>query len=310
MNSNKLFSYLLICLTLCSCGCSRTPYIKKTKLMMSTIIEITAQDEQAIDAAFKEFERLEKLLNKFAPDSEISILNQLKELKMSEAGCDMIKKSIYFSKISSGAFDITVSALADSWKKAIRSNLLPEKIDIDNNLKNVGWDKISIDEKTCIAKLAKNTQIDLGGIAKGYAVDRAVKILGNHGVKSALVNAGGNMYCLGKKYNKKWLIGIQDPRNPGKVIKKIELENQGISTSGDYQQFFIHNNKRYSHIIDPKTGYPVDNGIESVTVIAEDATTADALSTAIFVLGEEKGYNLIKNIPGTKIIILNDKNAH
>jgi FAD:protein FMN transferase len=309
MNYKKLFSNLSICLILCSSGCSDKPYIKKTRLLMSTIIEITAQDGQAIDAAFKEFERLEKLLNKFAPDSEISRLNQLKELKMSESGYAIIKKSTYFNKISNGAFDITISPLADLWKKAISSNALPDKIDIDNNLKNIGSDKILIKENY-IVKLAQNTQIDLGGIAKGYAVDAAISILRDRGVKSALVNAGGNMYCLGKRYDKKWSIGIQDPRNPEKIVRKLELENQGISTSGDYQQFFIHKNKRYSHIINPKTGYPVDNDLESVTVIADDATTADVLSTTIFVLGQEKGYALIKNMPGVKTIIFSEKDGN
>ena len=134
--------------------------------------------------------------------------------------------------------------------------------------------------------------IDLGAIAKGYAVDQAVKRLKELGVQSALVNAGGNVYCLGKKGSRKWHIGVRHPRKPDEIVFYLDLENQAAATSGDYEQLFILDKKRYSHIIDPKTGYPVDNKIASVTIIAPDAAASDGLSTAVFVLlGREKAWS-------------------
>lgn len=281
-------------------GCSAKPYIKETKLLMGTLIEITCQDKEAIKEAFKEIERLENLLSKFNPKSEISTLNKQKELLASETTCDIIKKAIYYSEISGGAFDISIAPLSDIWKKAISEKSLPKHEIVLEKLNNIGNDKIII--KECFITLKNNASLDLGGIAKGYAVDKAIKKIRDMGIESAMVNAGGNIYCLGKKQNKKWKIGIQDPRNPNRITNKIELENQAVATSGDYEQYFEVENKRYSHIINPKTGYPVNNGIISVTVIANDATTADILSTSCFVLGEENSKKLINNFPGAAIV--------
>ena len=281
-------------------GCSAKPYIKETKLLMGTLIEITCQDKEAIKEAFKEIERLENLLSKFNPKSEISTLNKQKELLASETTCDIIKKAIYYSEISGGAFDISIAPLSDIWKKAISEKSLPKHEIVLEKLNNIGNDKIII--KECFITLKNNASLDLGGIAKGYAVDKAIKKIRDMGIESAMVNAGGNIYCLGKKQNKKWKIGIQDPRNPNRITNKIELENQAVATSGDYEQYFEVENKRYSHIINPKTGYPVNNGIISVTVIANDATTADILSTSCFVLGEENSNKLINNFPGAAIV--------
>ena len=281
-------------------GCSAKPYIKETKLLMGTLIEITCQDKEAIKEAFKEIERLENLLSKFNPKSEISTINKQKELLASETTCDIIKKAIYYSEISGGAFDISIAPLSDIWKKAISEKSLPKHEIVLEKLNNIGNDKIII--KECFITLKNNASLDLGGIAKGYAVDKAIKKIRDMGIESAMVNAGGNIYCLGKKQNKKWKIGIQDPRNPNRITNKIELENQAVATSGDYEQYFEVENKRYSHIINPKTGYPVNNGIISVTVIANDATTADILSTSCFVLGEENSKKLINNFPGAAIV--------
>lgn len=146
--------------------------------------------------------------------------------------------------------------------------------------------------------------IDLGAIAKGYAVDQAVKRLKGLGVQSALVNAGGNIYCLGKKGNRKWHIGVRHPRKSDEIIFYLDLENQAAATSGDYEQFFILDKKRYNHIIDPKTGYPVDNKIASATIVAQDATTSDGLSTTMFVLGKEKGLELANKIDGVEVKIV------
>jgi len=222
---------------------------------MGTTAEIICQDKEAINIAFKEIERLEKLLNRFDPNSEISKLNRQGFYKVSEETLEIIKKSIEFSKISQAAFDITIGPLADLWKERIKSTSfsLPEEKEILERLKLVGSDYILIDEKKSIIKFTqKGISLDLGGIAKGYAVDCVVKKLKSKGIKNCLVRIGGNIYCLGKKGNRKWRIGIQHPRKPKRFFDFIDLEDKAIDTSGDYEQFRIFKGKRYSHIINPK----------------------------------------------------------
>jgi thiamine biosynthesis lipoprotein len=151
-------------------------------------------------------------------------------------------------------------------------------------------------------------KIDLGAIAKGYTVDCAVRKLRESGIKNCLVNAGGQIYCLGDKFGRPWRIAIRNPRKSG-LWDYLELRNKAVSTSGDYEQYFTKGNKRYSHILNPKTGYPVDSGIISATVIADDGLTADALSTSIFVLGKEKGRELAQNFTDAKVEIIEEKDV-
>ena len=296
-------------------GCSFRPYHKETRLMMGTFVEITCQDKAAINGAFEEIRKIEKLANKFDPISEISRLNKDGQVKASVDFIFLIKESLKYYGLTNGAFDITVSPLVDIWKQKIKEAeekksafLLPDKNEIKDKLRLTGSDKIIINDAEQLIKFAQaGMSIDLGGIAKGYAVDKAVKRLKAQGINSALVNAGGNIYSLGRKGKRKWRIAIRNPRNPQKLIFYLDLENQAVATSGDYEQYFISGGKRYSHIINPKTGEPVDNGIVSVTIIAPDATTADALSTCVFVLGKEEGMNLIKKINHVEAkIITND----
>jgi len=315
-NPSKFFSllstlYSLLCLLLT--GCSFNPYHTESRLLMGTIVEITCQDRSAIGAAFEEIKRIEKIANKFDTASEISLLNEKGEIKASEDLLNLVRESLNIYRLSEGAFDITINPVASIWKEEIKKAdskksevALPAAEEIREKLSLVGSDKIVIDETQSLIKFIQpGVSIDLGGIAKGYAVDAAVKRLKELGITSALVNAGGNIYCMGRKNNRKWHIGIQDPRRPQKISYYLDLENQGAATSGDYQQFFVSAGKRYSHIIDPKTGYPVDNGIISVTIIAPNAALADGLSTAVFVLGIEKGIALVKKLGnniGAKII--------
>jgi thiamine biosynthesis lipoprotein len=150
-------------------------------------------------------------------------------------------------------------------------------------------------------------KVDLGGIAKGYAIDCVVRKLKALGIKNCMINAGGQVYCLGHKSGKPWKIAVQDPR--AMTTKgTLELVDAGVSTSGDYEQFFTRGNRSFSHIMNPKTGYPADSGIISVSVVSPSATTADALSTAIFVLGEEKGRLLAAKFPGTVVTIIKSDN--
>jgi thiamine biosynthesis lipoprotein len=315
MQIKRYFLYLLafiycFFLTLSS-GCSTKPYQRKMRLIMGTVIEIVAQDEQAIDKAFSEIERIDNLMSTYNPDSEISRLNRKKKLKVSDEVLELIKKAKYFYEISDGAFDITVGPLVKLWN--IKENMqreqgdirIPKEQEIKKALSYVGSKFIEIDEQNKIIKLKKKKVVlDLGAIAKGYAVDKAVEVLKKEGVKSALINAGGDIYCLGKKGRNYWVIGLKNPREMNSISEAFKLKDRAVATSGDYEQFFIYKNKRFSHIIDPRTGYPVDNSISSVTVFANDCLTADALATAIFVLGEEEGRKMAKNFKDIEIKII------
>ena len=300
----KLLKLLLFYLLLQAIpyGCSHKPYHKETRLIMGTVAEITCQDKEAINAAFSEMEKIEKIANNFIPESELSALNRQGEIEASPDLINLIEDSIRFYNISGKAFDITVKPVVDIWKERIRKSEATKNIaqgfplpeEIKEKLRFVGSNKILVKGKSYVKFIEPGMAIDLGGIAKGYAVDKAAGRMRELGVKSAMINCGGNIYCLGRKNQKKWRIGIQHPRQPEKVIFYLDLENQAVATSGDYQQYFMYQGRRFSHIIDPRNGYPADNGIISVTIIADTATEADALSTALFVMGKENAGLFIK----------------
>lgn len=307
-----IFYFLVFVLT----GCGQEPSVKETRLLMDTFCEISCYGDNkdksiaAIDAAFKEMERIEHVFSKFDENSEVSKINRRsgsEKVKVSEEVFKLTEESIYYSSISEGAFDITVAPLMEIWGFVRRHKSIPDKDAVENALKSVGYKNIALDpEELSIRFLNKGVKVDFGGIAKGYAVDRAKDVLVSKGIKNGLVNLGGNIFALGyAPGNKKWKIGVEDPINKGKLLRSFELTNRAISTSGNYERFFVIGGKRYSHIINPVTGEPCQ-GIISVTVAADSAEEADALSTAIFVMGEEKGINLAKSIKGIKVMILKE----
>jgi thiamine biosynthesis lipoprotein len=199
--------------------------------------------------------------------------------------------------------------LVSLWGFTDKKYSLPKKEEIEKILPLVGSEKIILQDRDNVIQFSiPDMKIDLGAIAKGYAVDCAVKKLKETGIKNCLINAGGQIYCLGDKFGRPWKIGIKDPLGSG-VLNSLELKDKAVATSGDYEQYFIKNNKRYCHILDPKTGYPADSGIISVTVVAADGLTADALSTAIFVLGKEKGANLAKGFANVETKIIEKKDV-
>jgi len=283
---------------------------------MDTVAEIScyglsrADAVTAMDAAFKEMERIEDVFSKFNKDSEISGINNragAEDVVISPEVLKLIQDSIYYSKISEGSFDITVGPLMQIWGFVYKDYSVPAKGSIENALKHVGYKNIIINpDKPSIRFLDSQAKIDLGGIAKGYAVDRAKDVLISHGIKNALVNFGGNIFALGKAPDRiSWRIGVEDPRNKAMLLCNLKLEDKAVSTSGNYERFFILNGKRYSHIINPVTGQPCQ-GIISVTVVTDSAESADALSTAIFVMGEEKGLKLARSIKGIQVLILRE----
>ena len=270
--------------------------------------------KKACDAAETKISTLDAMLSIFNGQGLVSRINKnnkKKVVKVSPELFRLAKRAKEYFVLTQGAFDITVEPLTQIWGFGPEKKTLPEAKAITEVLRYVGLDKIKLDEKskTFTFKDAR-VKMDFGAIAKGYAVDEAVKIFKARGIKEGLINIGGDLYCMGAKPgSKSWFIGIRDPENKGNILATLQLHDKAIATSGTYENFYIYNNKRYSHIIDPRTGYPVINNITSATVIADDCTTADALATAVFVLGEHKAVTLIESLPDIECFLIISKDG-
>jgi thiamine biosynthesis lipoprotein len=238
--------------------------------------------------------------------SDVSHLNRFSGkdwVKVSPETFDVIQRSQKISGLSEGAFDITIAPLTQLWRKARERGVPPPSEEVKKIFSLVNFRNLLIrpDRKVFLKK--KGMAIDLGGIAKGYAVDRAFEILTSLGYKNLIVNAGGDLRAGGLKNNEPWSIGIQNPRSPEKVMATVSVSDSAVATSGDYEKFFFHQGKRYHHILNPKTGFPAD-GCQSVTILSKNGMTADGLATAVFVLGVEKGYALCQKIAGVECLIV------
>lgn len=276
------------------------------KMLMGTFVEVVSPDKRASQIVFDEIARVEELLSVYKENSEISRLNREGSLKASAETFALMKKAKGFWQASDGAFDVTVGPLSDLWGFNDKNYYFPEDAEIKKALEKTGMEKIVLNDADNVIKFGvAGMKVNLGGIAKGYAVDCAAEKLKKAGIKHCLINAGGDIYCAGKRLGKPWKVGIQCPRGD-EFCGLIELEDQAVVTSGDYQQYFLKNKKRYSHIFNPKTGYPAQSGAVSVTVVSPDCTTADALATAIFVLGKEKGRELAGRYPAVKMKLISE----
>jgi thiamine biosynthesis lipoprotein len=272
---------------------------------MGTVVEVTSADPRAHEIVCAEFARLEKVFSLFDPSSELSKLN---ETGQGIASADLFRvliKAKEFYELSAGAFDVTIAPLSLLWKRAIRQRRLPSDQEIAEGLSLVGFDAVYLDPKTRTVRLLKSgARIDLGGIAKGYAVDCAVAKLRAAGVQSALVNAGGNLYGLGSRGRRPWGIGIRDPRNAGRVLRRVDIADMAVATAGDYEQYFVFENRRYSHIINPMTGRPADADTVSATVVAPDAVAADALSTVFMLVPGSQVSAILSRTRGVRAILI------
>ena len=294
----------IVVLFLSACGKKQDDTVKVTRTSLYTIVSMTvvAKDEpkaqQAIEKAFKELDRLGQLLNFYAEDSELSAINRnagIEPVKVSPETFEVIEKAVYTSELTEGAFDVTVGPLVRLWD--FKKGVIPEKSAIDENMKRVGYKNIVLDKPDATVYLkTSGAQIDLGGILKGYAADRAARILQDSGFTSGIVTVGGEVRAFGRKPDgSPWVIGIQNPRQKGQtdeVIATIPVSDKSLSTSGDYIRFFEKDGIRYHHLLNPATGYPADR-CGSVTIVAKDGITADGFSK-IFILGPEKGLAVAK----------------
>lgn len=291
-------------------GCSKPVELSESRFLMHTYIEIKVVDsntllaQSALDGAFQIFTEYESKYNFYNPESILSKINrgQAGQLQLPPELDDILTRCLTISAKSGGAFDITVGPLVRLWNFGAQDPRIPEESQIKKLLPLVGYRRISIKEGKLQVK--PGTSIDLSGAIKGFAVDRASEYLIKKGISSAMVNGGGNIRVIGKNIKGlPWKLGIVDPRATDEIVGYLYLDDDSTSTSGDYQSFFIKDGKRYHHLLDPHTGYPVDSGCSGVTIVSKSAATADMLSTTAFVLGPEKGMQLLKEMDCQGIFI-------
>jgi thiamine biosynthesis lipoprotein len=279
-----------------------------TQVIIKALGEDRARLELAIQAAFEEVSRLEKIMSNFIPTSELSRINQQagkSPVPVSGELFGVIRRSLYFSNLSDGAFDISFASVGKLWN--FRQGTLPTPEAVRTQLPFVNYREIRLDgKKSSVFLPHAQMEIGLGGIGKGYTMDRAMAVLMDHGVRNAMVMAGGDTLIRGKNGAEPWRVGLRDPDKEGGILAVLPLEDQAISTSGDYERFFVKDGVRYHHILDTKTGYPAKL-CRSVTILAKDATTSDALSTSVFVLGPVRGLELIERLDGVEGIIVDSQ---
>lgn len=321
MKNKYLLLLIIFCLAITGCAKSFMP-LKQTQLAMGTIVEISIADADldadaksaAMAKAFEKVRQIERLMSIYDQASEVSMINKFADIRPVRVSLDtikVIKRADEINRLTRGAFDITVAPLVDLWGFGFptKPSKAPAEDDIKKTLNMVGMDKLKIDYAAKTVRFMRSgMKIDLGGIAPGYAADCAIDILKENGIKNAMVNIGGEVCCIGRSgFGRPWKIGIQHPRARADLLATIYIENEAVSSSGDYEKFFFLDGKRMSHIVNPLNGMPVADMPASVSIRASDCMTADGLATGIFVLGPDAGIEVLKKIRSVEGMIVVDK---
>lgn len=259
----------------------------------------------ALEEVFEEAARIDRLMSTYKDESEISKINREAAAGPVAAGDELfglIRRALDISVLTRGAFDITFDSVGQHYD--FRSRQRPDEETVEAERANIDYRLVNLDQATgTVHFLREGVRINLGGIAKGYVVERGIDLLRNRGVENAIVTAGGDSRLLGDRRGRPWMVGIRDPREDGQVAISVPLSDEAISTSGDYERFFDEDGVRYHHIIRPSTGVPA-SGVHSASVFGPDAVITDALSTSVFVMGVEKGLTLIGNLPDYESIVI------
>jgi len=306
---------LLVCLAAPACGGGDGLY-KKTKVIMGTYVTITVARgglpevvvRAAVADAYSEIERIDRLMSTYKPESQLSQINReagMRPVKADPEVIAVIQDALDVATMTGGAFDPTVGPLVRLWGIGGDKARVPGKDEIDAARRLVGFSHVILDKKAGTVFIEnKGMAVDLGGIAKGYASDRAVEILKARGIKGGIVAVAGDLKLFGAgEGGKPWKIGIQHPRKPDALLTELEVNDAATSTSGDYERYFIKDGRRYCHILDPKTGYPA-SGLMSVTVLARDSYLADSLATGLFVMGPEKANAFARSHPEIEVLMV------
>ena len=308
ITSNKkavifIFTMTALCLLFSGCAFSQPDDAEQRDLFaMDTYMTLKAYGEhaeEALDAAEEEIHFLEKLLSTGNPESEISRLNSSGKMTLSDVSAYLYQRSLEVNAMSDGAFNPLIYPLVDAWGFVDKDYQVPDEKTIAELLSLLDLNAITYDENTRNMSFTKpGMMIDLGGIAKGYTSSRIMEIFQEHGVTSALVSLGGNVQVLGTKPDgSNYKVAIRDPENDSGYIGILDASDTAVITSGGYERYFEQDGKTYHHILDPQTGYPADSGLLSVTIVSSDGTLADGLSTALYVLGVEKGTQVWRSHP-------------
>lgn len=295
-------------------GAGRLREVSKTEFMMDTVFEITAygpdaEARQAAAAALNEVKRIEELLSAHIATSDVARINQAagrSAVPVSSETIYLLAEALKYSALTEGAFDVTIKPVVDLWGIGKKDDYIPGPDEIAGVLDLVGYRQVEIDPAAgTVYLLQSGAGIDLGAIAKGYAVDRAAAVLQKRGITAGIVNGGGNIRVLGRKRDgSDWRIAVKDPRVEGGTAAVLRLADKSVATSGDYERYFIRDNKRYHHIFDPATGEPAASGVIGATVVSDSAMAADILSTAVFVLGPDKGAAVAGQVEGAEVFII------
>ncbi len=302
------FFALVLCLT----ACGQEP-AQQQFFAMDTIMSITAYGknaEEAVTAAAAEVNTLESLLSRTREGSDINLLNSDKSAVVSEDTVRVLSLALEWNTKTNGAFDVTIAPVVTAWGFGGAGNhQVPSQEELNELLKLIDSNALTLDGST--ASLSKpGMEVDLGGIAKGYAASQAEQVIRDYGIESALLDLGHNITVIGSKPDgSAWRIAVQDPADSNSMVGILSLQDCSAVTSGGYQRYFEQDDQLYHHIIDPRTGYPADSGIVSATVVCADSGLADLLSTAVFVLGVEDALTLWRTEGGFDLVLVTDDNT-
>lgn len=315
MSRHRLSTLLVLLLSgLLITTAARAEWFRFSDTAMTTPItlELWGEDRSRAEAlwreVFAEFTRVDERMSRYRADSELSRVNRDaagEAVAISPPLLDVLLKAREVSELSNGAFDISFGSVGYLYD--FREGRQPDDDALSDGLSRIDYRNIILDEEAATVRFEKAGMVlDLGGIAKGYAVDRGIAVLTEAGVRHARLSAGGDMRLLGDRRGRPWMVGVRDPRHGDRQAVVIPLSDAAISTSGDYERFFIDDaGRRVHHILSPSTGRPVGE-VQSVTIIGNDAMTTDGLSTAVFVLGAKAGLALINRLPGIDAVIIDE----
>jgi thiamine biosynthesis lipoprotein len=292
-------------------GPVRAEWFGDTRPLMGTEVSVrlwhddAEQGARLVDRVFAEVERINRLMSTYIEDSRISEINRVAASAPVVAGpelFDLIRRSLDISVLTRGAFDITYDSVGQHYD--FRNRRRPDAATLETERKLIDYRFVVLDQTAGTVRFERpGMRINLGGIAKGYTVERGIDLLRQAGVRHAIVTAGGDSRLLGDRRGKPWMVGIRDPREDGRLAISIPLEDEAVSTSGDYERYFDEDGVRYHHILAPATGEPA-SGVHSATVFGPDAVLTDALSTSVFVTGVDQGLRLIATLPDYEAIVI------
>jgi len=278
---------------------------------ITVVAKDTIQANQYEDQAIAEVKRIENLISDWIPTTPVSQINQAagkKAVTVPLELIELIERSIKISKLTDGAFDISYASMDRIWKFDGSMKEMPSPEAIQQSVAKVGYQKIIIDKENQTVMLKDvGMKLGLGGIGQGYIADKIKALLQSNGCVAGLVNVSGDISTWGKQPNgEQWKVGIKNPMNKNKIFATFPLEDTAVETSGSYEKYVTFNGKRYSHIIDTRTGYPA-TGLISVSVFAKTTELADALATGVFVMGKDSGMNLVNQLPGISCIMVDEE---